>query len=168
MSALDVILIGIILSFTLVSAVWGVIRQVIALGGLVVGIWLASVVNVSVANSLTFVNNPSVAKGLAFVLVVLGVSLVASLVASILYFVTGLLFLGWLDHVLGAVLGFVQAILMSGIFLVAALTIFPDWTQQQLNQSSLANQLAGTLTSLTLLLAPQDLKQIVEQARTHL
>ncbi len=168
MSLLDIIIIAIVIAFTLVSAVWGVIRQVIAVGGLLFGIWLGSIFNTPVAGFLGFLNNPQVAKGVAFVGIVLLVSAAASVVASILYFVSGLLFLGLFDHIMGAALGFIQGVLMIGIFLVAALTIFPDWTQQQLAKSFLANKVVGALTSLALLAAPQDLKDIVQNARNHL
>ena len=168
MSLLDIIIIAIVVSFTLVSAAWGVIRQVIAVGGLIVGILLASALDTTVAGWLGFLNNPPVAKGVAFVGIVLIVSAAASIVASILYFVSGLLFLGLFDHLLGAMLGFVQGVLMIGVFLVAALTISPDWTQQQLAQSFLANQAVGALTSLTLLLAPQELKDLVQNARNRI
>ncbi len=168
MSILDIIVIGIVISFTLVSALWGVVRQMIALAGLVLGIFLAGALNAPLAGALGFINNPSVAKGIAFVFVVVVISGLASLVASILYFVTGLLFLGLLDHMLGAVLGFFQGVLALGVFFVAMLTIFPEWTTQQLGQSFLANQLIGALTTLTLVLAPPELKDIVERARLQL
>jgi membrane protein required for colicin V production len=168
MSILDILTITIVVSFTLASAAWGFVRQVIAVGGLLVGLWLASAFNTTVAGWLGFIDDPAVAKGLAFVLVVFVVSTIASLVASVLYFMVGLLFLGWLDHLLGAFLGFVQGVLMLGVFMIAALTMFPDWTQQQLPQSFIANQLVGGLTNIALVVAPQDLKHIVQQAIARL
>lgn len=164
MSFLDILIISLVVSFSLVGAVWGVIRQVIALGGLLVGIWLASTFNSNVAAMLGVINNPQVARGVAFILIVIGVSFVASLIASILYFVVGLLFLGWLDHLLGAGLGFIQGLLSVGIVLVGLLTLSPDWTQQQLAQSFLADKVASGLTGLTLLPAPPELKEIIERA----
>jgi membrane protein required for colicin V production len=166
MSILDIIIIAVLISFTLVSAAWGFIRQIIAVGGLIAGIWLAGMFSASLANSFGFLNNPQAAKGLAFVVIVLVVSGIASAAASVIYFVTGLLFLGLLDHVLGAVLGFVQGVLMVGVFLIGAMTLWPEWSQQQLNQSFLANHLVGFLTILPLMSAPQDLKDFIEKARS--
>ncbi len=168
MSLLDIIVIGIIISFTLVAAAWGIIRQLIALGGLIAGIWLAGLLNPGLAKAVGFTDNPAVAQGLAFLAVVVIVSILSSVVASLLYFFVGLLFLGWLDHVIGAAIGFVQGVLALGVFMVAALTLAPDWTQQQLAQSFLANRMVGALTGFALLLAPQDLKQIVDLARTRI
>lgn len=166
MSLLDIIIIGVLISFTLISAAWGFIRQVIALGGLIVGIWLAGVFGTSLANAFGFLNNPQAAKGLAFVVIVLVVSGIASAAASIIYFVAGLLFLGLLDHFLGALLGFIQGILMVGVILIGVMTIWPEWSQQQLSQSFLANQLAGFLTAVPLLTAPQELKDFIEKVRS--
>ena len=165
MSLLDIIIIAVLISFTLISAAWGFIRQAIAVAGLVAGIWLAGLFGNTLANTLGFLDNPQAAKGLAFVIIVLVVSGIASAAASVLYFVSGLLFLGLLDHFLGAVLGFVQGILMTGVLLVGAMTIWPDWSQQQLNQSFLANHLVGFLTALPLVPAPQELKDLIEKVR---
>lgn len=165
MSLLDIIIITVLISFTLVSAAWGFIRQVIAVGGLIAGIWLAGMFGNTLANSFGFLNNPQTAKGVAFVVIVLVVSGIASAAASVVYFVAGLLFLGLLDHFLGAVLGFVQGILMIGVFLIGTMTIWPDWSQQQLNQSFLANHLVGFLTTLPLMSAPQELRDLIEKVR---
>jgi hypothetical protein len=54
---------------------------------------------------------------------------------------------------------------MIGVFLIGAMTIWPDWSQQQLAQSFLANHLVGFLTAIPLLPAPQDLKDLIEKAR---
>lgn len=166
MSLLDIIIIAVLISFTLVSAAWGFIRQLIAVGGLIAGIWLAGIFGNTLANSFGFLDNPQAARGLAFVVIVLVVSGIASAAASVVYFVSGLLFLGLLDHFLGAILGFVQGILMTGVVLVGVMTIWPEWSQQQLNQSFLANRLVGFLTALPLLPAPQELKDFIEKARS--
>ena len=166
MSLIDIIIIAIVISFTLVSAAWGFIRQAIAVAGLVAGIWLAGIFGTTLANTFGFLNNPQAAKGLAFVVIVLVVSGIASAAASVLYFVAGLLFLGLMDHFLGAVLGFIQGILVCGVLLIGAMTIWPDWSQQQLNSSFLANHMVGFLTALPLLSAPQELKDLIENVRS--
>ncbi|MBN9392686.1 MAG: CvpA family protein [Chloroflexi bacterium] len=166
MSLIDLIIIAIVISFTLVSAAWGFIRQAIAVAGLVAGIWLAGLFSTTLANAFGFLNNPQAAKGLAFVVIVLVVSGIASAAASVLYFVAGLLFLGLMDHFLGAVLGFIQGILVCGVLLIGAMTIWPDWSEQQLNGSFLANHMVGFLIALPLLPAPQELKDLIENVRS--
>lgn len=162
MSAIDIILITILVSFTVASALWGIIRQVIAVGGLIVGIILAGIYSSQLAGWFGFMNNPEAAKGLAYVLIVALVSMLASTVASVLYFMAGLLFLGVFDHALGALLGLVQGVIVAGVFFVGALSIAPDWTQAQLAQSQLSNHVSGFFTTIALIPAP-DLKDFVDR-----
>ncbi len=91
---------------------------------------------------------------IAFILIMLSVSAAASLLASLLRNFMGLLFLGWLDHAIGAILGIVQgALLCAAILLVAQ--VFPDasW-QPALQQSSLAPLLIATAGALITPLLP--------------
>ena len=101
---------------------------------------------------------------MAFVGIVMMVSAIASVAASILYFVAGLLFLGIFDHLFGAFLGLVQGVIMIGVFMVAAITFFPEWTQAQSAHSLFAHYLVGFFTSISLVFAPAELRQIIEQA----
>jgi hypothetical protein len=55
---------------------------------------------------------------------------------------------------------------MCGVVLIGAMTIWPDWSQAQLNGSFLANHLVGFLTALPLLSAPQELKDLIENVRS--
>jgi membrane protein required for colicin V production len=166
MSTLDILMAVVLVVCILASAFWGAIRQVIAVGGLLVGLWLAGAYNEQVAGYLSFLNDSQAQRGLAFVLIVVLVSVVASAIASVLYFVSGLLFFGVFDHLAGAVLGLFQGVIMMGVFLVGTITLFPQWSQQQLNQSIIANHLAGGFTSLALLVAPPELKATIQQALT--
>lgn len=166
MSTLDIIILTILISFTVASALWGIIRQVIAIAGLIIGILLAGAYSDQFAGIFGFINNPQAAKGLAYVLIVALVSALASTLASILYFVAGLLFLGVVDHALGAFLGLVQGVIVAGVFLVAALSVAPDWTQSQLATSQFSGHLSGFLTNVALLPAPLDLKEFIDRVAT--
>ncbi len=154
-------IIALVLAFTLVSAAWGVIRQAIAVGGLIFGLILAANLSEPISKWFGFINNPQVARGVVFILIVVIISSIASAIATVLYFVSGLLFLGLFDHLLGAFLGFVQGVLAVGILLIAGLLIFPDWMNQQLNVSVIANKLVQPVSDLALLVAPQDLKDLI-------
>ncbi len=162
MSLLDIIIIVLIIAFTIAGGAWGLIRQAIAVGGLIVGLILAGQLSPSLAPALGFINNPPVAKGLAFVAIVILVSIIASVLASVLYFAAGLLFLGLFDHLLGAVLGFIQGWLAVGVGLVAGVELFPAWTLEQLQLSFLANKVFGVVSGLALLFAPQELKDAIK------
>jgi membrane protein required for colicin V production len=125
MNGLDyTILIGAGLFFVL-GLYWGLIRQVLSIIGLVVGVAAAGRFGPEVGAWLSsFVADPVLAGAIGFLGVLLLVSALASLAASVLRLFVGLLFLGWLDHLLGGVLGLVQAGLAAAV-LVLAMVIFP-------------------------------------------
>ena len=122
------ILIGIGL-FTGLGFYWGLIRQVLAIVGLVVGVAAAGRYGPDVGIWLSsFVTDPLVAGLLGFLGVFCLVSATASLIASILRFFAGLLFLGLFDHLLGGLLGLLQAVLAAAVLLIALVTFpLPAW-----------------------------------------
>lgn len=122
----DLALLAMVAIFTILGLYWGLIRQVLALAGIIVGIILGGRYGSIVAGWLTsFVASEQVANAAGFILVVLFVSSIASLLASFLRIFAGLLFLGWLDHLLGALLGLVQAVI-AGAVITIAMIVFPD------------------------------------------
>lgn len=116
--------------FTLLGLYWGLIRQVLAVVGLVVGVIVAGRTSPEVTIWLSsFWPDPITAGAVAFFGILFLVSAIASLVASVLRVFIGLLFLGWLDHVLGALLGLIQATLAGAIMLMAMVTFpLPLWS----------------------------------------
>ncbi len=125
---------------TILGIYWGLIRQILAVVGLLVGIIIAGRYGSEVAAWLSsFIASDMLAGALGFLLVLVSVSALASLVASLLRLFVGLLFLGWLDHVLGGGLGFIQAVLICATILLVAITFpLPAW-QTAVDQSHLAD-----------------------------
>ncbi len=138
--------------FAVLGVYWGLIRQVLAIVGLIVGIALAGRLGPTVASWLSsFIAEPEIAGVVGFVAVLLFVSAITSLIASLLRIFAGLLFLGWIDHLLGGVLGLVQAVLV-GTALLIGLVAFPSpvWSAA-VEGSTMASGLlraAGVLTAL--------------------
>lgn len=109
----------------LLGGYWGLIRQVIAVVGLIVGVAVAGRHGPVVAAWLSsFIADPDMAGAAGFLGVLLLVSTTASLTASLLRLFVGLLFLGWLDHLLGGLLGLIQALLAAAA-LVLAMHAYP-------------------------------------------
>ena len=164
MNALDLTILAVLAIFTLLGIYWGLIRQVLALTGLVVGIALAGRYGPVVSDWLTsFTTNDALAGVIGFVVVLIGVSAAASLVASLLRMFVGLLFLGWLDNLLGSALGLIQGVLASATLLIVAVTFpMPLW-QGALETSRLAGALLRIGTVATLLL-PTTFQQAVQAA----
>jgi membrane protein required for colicin V production len=144
-NSLDMTITVITLFFGVMGLYWGLIRQVLSVVGLVAGVVFASRYGSAVADSLSsFVTNDMLASWLGFVLVFLGVSCLASLLASLLRRFVGLLFLGPLDHILGGVLGLLQGLLACTFFLLLGITFpMPLWTPL-LNDSLYAATLVET------------------------
>lgn len=116
--------------FFMLGVYWGLIRQVISVVGLVVGVAAAGRFGPDVGAWLSsFVTDPLLAGALGFLGVLLLVSAIASLIASTLRLFVGLLFLGWLDHLLGGLLGLLQAGLAAAAILIAMVTFpLPFWS----------------------------------------
>ncbi len=111
--------------FFFLGIYWGLIRQILSIVGLIVGVAAAGRYGPDVAGWLSsFIADPLLAGAIGFLGVLLLVSAGASLIASALRIFVGLLFLGWLDHLLGGVLGLVQATLAAAALLVG-MVAFP-------------------------------------------
>ncbi|NJN15801.1 MAG: CvpA family protein [Oscillochloris sp.] len=152
MNALDIGLLVGAGVFTLLGLYWGVIRQVLSIVGLLVGLVLAGRYGPDVAIWLSsFIADPLLAGVIGFIAVLILVSSIASLIASVLRLFVGLLFLGWLDHALGGALGLVQAVLAGVALLIAMVTFpLPAW-DQLVAESQFAEallRLSGPLTAL--------------------
>jgi membrane protein required for colicin V production len=152
MNSLDVTLLVGAGLFVLLGIYWGLIRQVLAIAGLLVGVGLAGRYGPSVAGWLSsFISDQQVAGIIGFVAVLLLVSALASLIASLLRLFVGLLFLGWVDHLLGGVLGLGQAVLAGTALLIGMVTFpAPAW-MGAVDSSALAATLlhaGGALTAL--------------------
>jgi membrane protein required for colicin V production len=125
MSSVDTLIVVVILLSCALGIYWGFIRQVLALAGLIAGLVFASRYGASVADALSsFVASDTLARVLGFGIVLIGVSAAASLMASLLRRFAGLLFLGWLDHLVGGLLGLLQGLMICTIVLLTAAT-FP-------------------------------------------
>ena len=127
MNGLDWFFVFILVIFTVLGAYWGVIRQVLAIAGLVAGIAIAGRNYADFADVLANIitpDAPAILNVVAFALIMFAVSLVVSIIATLLRLFVGLLFLGWLDHALGAILGFLQGGLLIAA-LLAVMVAFP-------------------------------------------
>lgn len=141
MTILDWGLIGIMLWYTVLGYYWGTIRQLLALAGLITAIAIAGRIYPSVTDlliSLIPATAPGFISVLAFLLSLLAVTGLVSAIASWLRLKVGLLFLGRTDHVLGAMLGLVQAIVLIGAVLAGCVGLPQIGIIDAIQQSTLA------------------------------
>jgi membrane protein required for colicin V production len=126
MNSIDTIIVVVVLLFGALGIYWGFIRQVLAVAGLLAGVILASRYGTAVADALSsFIRSDTLAQALGFLIVLVAVSSLVSFLATLLRRFVGLLFLGWLDHLIGGLLGVLQGLLACTIILIVAAT-FPN------------------------------------------
>ena len=125
MAWIDLVIVGIVAWSTFSAFRAGLIRQTISLFSVVVGGIVAARLYGRLAANIDFmVNEPQMRNLVSFVAIFAGFVVLGQLGAILAKFAAGMLFLGPLDHIGGAVFGFVQGVL-SVAFLMLALTAFP-------------------------------------------
>ena len=155
MSTLDLFVVGVIALGGLLGIYWGFIRQVLSVVGLIAGLVLANRYGGRAADAFSsFVSSDALAQVLGFVFVLLAVSAVVSLLATLLRRFVGLLFLGWLDHLIGGVLGVLQGALVCTVVLVVAAFFSTELFTSALEKSRVAPQLMRVLGTVVLAFLP--------------
>jgi membrane protein required for colicin V production len=120
MNWLDIAII-VVLGISILSGLKvGIIRAVVSLVGLAVGVVLSGRFYVQLAERLTFIHQENLARIAAFAIILIGVMLIAGIVASLLKWTVSAIMLGWVDHLIGAVFG----LIMGGLFTGAILAIW--------------------------------------------
>lgn len=118
MNWLDVVLIVFLALSVLGGLINGLIRTIVGLAGLVLGIYLAGRYYVAFGNWLPIANE-DIASIVAFAIILIGIMVVAAIVAFFLRRLIGLAMLGWLDRLLGAAAGLV----LGGLLCAAGLAL---------------------------------------------
>ncbi len=166
MNMLDIIMACAIIFCAVLGSYWGLIRQVLAVTGLLVGIVVAGSYGPVVAAWLSsFTSSDAPAGAWGFILVLIGFSAFAGLIASLLHRYVGLLFLGWPEHLLGGILGLLQA-LLAGATLLAVLMAYSRPTWETVVATS---WLAEPLLRLSILITPllrDELRQAIQATLT--
>ena len=149
---------------------WGLIRQVIAVVGLVGGLMAAGLYYDDVAGFLHgsdgggLVADENWARIIAFVGILVLVSLLAGAAGSVLRLVSRLLFLGWLDRLLGGLLGLVIALTLTMAVVVVA-TVFPVPGLSDAVRDSEVARWFGGYVPVILTMLPPEFQQYYDLAR---
>ena len=100
MNWLDIVIIILLIIFAVSGLASGFIRSIFALAGVIVGVIVASHFD----NWAKFISNVNTAHIIAFVIVLLIVIIIAIVAGAIISKLISMVMLGWLNHLLGAVL----------------------------------------------------------------
>jgi membrane protein required for colicin V production len=170
MNAVDITILSIVAISTAVGFYWGFIRMVIAIVGLGGGIFVAGRYYADVAAFLHpvegggLVGDENWARIIAFVGIVIAVSVLLGMLGSILRMVAKLLFIGCLDRALGGLLGFIMSVIFV-VAVVVVVTVFPvPGVSEAVQTSEVAQQLSG-FVPVVLAFLPPEFQQYFELAK---
>ena len=124
MNWLDILIIVAIAITTLIGLKIGLIKAVLSLVGLIVGVTLAGHYYISLSEQLTFISQATMAKVAAFAIILIGVMIIAGVLAMVLKWVTSVMMLGWVNRIGGAVFGLVLGALLCGAVLALWVKFF--------------------------------------------
>ena len=117
MNWLDIVIIIVLAIFVFSGLKIGFIRSVLALAGIIVGVILAGRYYGHLSEVLSFIPSDSIAKILAFILILVVVMVIAWALAKLLNWAISSLMLGWVNHLLGAIFGLVVGAIFCGAIL---------------------------------------------------
>jgi membrane protein required for colicin V production len=146
---LDIILLVALVIPTFIGLRQGLIKAVLSLVGIIVGVVLASNFYENVANLFSFISNPDVANIIAFILILVVVMVIATLLARLLKTVVKLVMLGWVNHLGGAIFGFIMGAIVMGAILATWVKFFgPDMLSESLIANILLDKFPFVLSLL--------------------
>ena len=124
MNWLDFVIIAAVAIPTFIGLKTGLIKAVLSLAGLIVGVILAGCFYVPLSEQLTFIPQATVAKVVAFAIILIGVMIIAGVLAMVLKWITSVIMLGWVNRIGGAVFGLVLGAILCGAVLALWIKFF--------------------------------------------
>lgn len=126
MSWLDIAIIVAVVISALLGLKIGIIKAVLSLAGLIVGVILAGRYYEPLSEQLSFIPYVSVAKIVAFAIILVGVMIIAAVLASVLKWLTSVTMLGWVNRLGGAVFGLFLGAIFCGALLAIWIKFFEE------------------------------------------
>lgn len=171
LTLLDWALLAVVAVSTLGGLLRGLLRSACSLIGLFAGLVLAAWNYKALAQSLLhflgghFLQDKGLAEVIAFLLIAVGVMLLAGLVGSLLRKTAKTVGLGWLDSLLGGVFGFLRGCLLAGASMMALAALLP--ASSLATESTFAPYCLGAARQMAVL-APSNLRQRIAAAASRI
>ena len=156
MNWLDIVLLVALAIPTFIGLKQGLIKAVLSLVGLIIGVILASNFYEALGSRLGFIPNPDIANITAFILILVGVLVIATILARLLKFIVSIVMLGWVNYLGGAVFG----LLLGAILWGAILAIWVKFLGTELIMESLVASVLLDKFPLVLALLPSEFDTI--------
>ncbi|MFC1847206.1 CvpA family protein [Chloroflexota bacterium] len=117
MSWLDIFILVVAVIATFLGLRIGIIRAALSLAGIIVGVILAGRYYAPLSEQLAAIPQAGIAEVIAFAIILVGVMLVASILAAVLKWISSVVMLGWVNRLGGAVFGLVLGAILCGALL---------------------------------------------------
>lgn len=144
MTLVDWAVVIIMVSAIIAGFAQGFFRSVCSLGGLILGLAIASWNYDRLAGVfLPLFRIPAVANTIAFVLIALLVMALIGMLGNLLAKAFKMVGLGWLDGIAGGIFGFLQGVVFVIVFILVIVAFFPQ--EQWLAESTLPRMFFGAL-----------------------
>lgn len=165
MNWLDIVVILVVVGMTLAAYSSGLIREVITLVAVIAGIIIAGALYERLAQDvLVFIDDEDAAEAIAFLSLFGGVYLMGQIGAYVLKTGAALLMLGPLDHLGGAVFGFIKSVFVVEM-LIIILAAYPSLDMDKtVDNSVVARRLVEDFDFLTIIL-PTNIDDRIELFR---
>ncbi len=124
----DILALVIFLYFVIRGAFSGAVTELIGLAGLLGGAYLAVNYSGELVNYLPFSLPQGWEPILSFAIIIFGCGALAALLAFFVRNILDLIFLGFLDHLLGAIIGITKAFLVCSVLTYLAVNYFDSYT----------------------------------------
>ncbi len=124
MNWLDIVIIVPLAIATLIGLKIGLIKAVLSLIGVIVGVILAGRFYVPLSEQLSFIPHAGAAKIVAFAIILIGVMVVAGVLARLFKWAASMMMLGWVNRLGGAVFGLLLGAIAWGALLAACARFF--------------------------------------------
>ncbi|TAJ18909.1 MAG: CvpA family protein [Dehalococcoidia bacterium] len=142
----------------------GLVRELTSLIAVIAGVFLAGALSERLSANLDFLISDAPTRNLvAFIAIFVGVLIAGQVLSAFLSDVAGMLLLGPLDHIAGAIFGLLQGILIVQMLLIG-LAVFPAAASvsSAVDDSTLADVFLDTLPSVDRLL-PERFRDPMDQ-----
>ena len=124
MNWLDILILVTLAASVIGGLATGIVRGVVNLAGLIAGIFFAGRYYETVGGWLGFIHNADVAKTVGFAIIIVVFMILAGLIGGLLHKLVSGIMLGWLDHLVGGVLGLLIGAVSWGALLALWVKFF--------------------------------------------
>ena len=158
MNVLD-ILIGVIVGFCLIRGIFrGLVKEITSIVGVFIGFYAAYTYYPVVAKWLSrLITNESYLNICSFLITFTILFFVVGFIGVLLKHLLKAVALGWADRILGAAFGFLKAVLIVSVLLVALTTFLPQKTP--VIKDSLLAPHVSTISENIVVVVPKEMRQ---------